>query len=69
MNKPKMPKDIPVVLNTKNGVLWKNVERVYEQRVEDNKIQAELDDVILKYAKEKVEKDAEDLKKELEKGS
>lgn len=64
-----MPKDIPVVLNTKNGVLWKNVERVYEQRVEDNKIQAELDDVILKYAKEKVEKDAEDLKKELEKGS
>lgn len=62
-----IPKDVDVVLNSKEGVMWKNVQRVYEGRVEDNKIQAELDEVILKYAKEKVDKDAEEVKKELEK--
>ncbi len=62
-----IPKDVDVVFNSKEGVMWKNVQRVYEGRVEVNKIQAELDEVILKYAKEKVDKDAEEVKKELEK--
>ena len=60
-------KEIPVELNSKEGVMWKQTLMATEQKIQIGKIQSELDNVVLNYCKKKVEEDSKKVKQDLEK--
>ena len=49
--------EIPVKLNSQKGVLWKQTAEGIKQKIEVDKIQAELDQVALDYCNKKIEED------------
>lgn len=57
--------DIPVELNSPQGVLWKQTLMQAKQKIEIGKIDAELNEVVRDYCEKKVKEDQEKIEKEL----
>ena len=59
--------DIPVELNSPQGVLWKQTAMQIKQKIEVGRIDAVLNQVVLDYCEKKVKEDQEAVEKELKK--
>ena len=57
--------NIPVVMNSKEGILWKDYAKMFKEKIENDKVQEELDRVCLKYCESKVKEDSEKIEKDL----
>lgn len=64
-NKPEVPKDLKVQLNSDEGALWKQTAMQIKQKIAIGKIDAELNHVVLDYCEKKVEEDTKKVEEDL----